>query len=104
MKDALILSLKQIYDALVAGGKNMMGIGVAVAAAGIIVGVVTLGLGGIITEVIEILSGGNFILILIITAIASLYTGNGTPYNSKLYCNGYSHSTCYSNAGGKSRG
>ena len=79
VRDALFLSLKQITDALVAGGKNMMGIGVAVAAAGIIVGVVTLGLGGIITEVIEILSGGNFIMILIITAIASLILGMGLP-------------------------
>ena len=79
IKDALILSVRQIIDALIAGGKNMMGIGVAVAAAGIIVGVVTLGLGGIITEVIEILSGGNFILILIITAIASLILGMGLP-------------------------
>ena len=72
-------SVKEILDALIAGGKNMMGIGVAVAAAGIIVGVVTLGLGGIITEVIEVLSGGNFILILIITAIASLILGMGLP-------------------------
>ncbi len=72
-------SVKDILDALIAGGKNMMGIGVAVAAAGIIVGIVTLGLGGIITEVIEVLSGGNFILILIITAIASLILGMGLP-------------------------
>ncbi len=76
---ALKQSLKDIMDALVAGGKNMMGIGVAVAAAGIIVGIVTLGLGGIITNVIEVLSGGNFILILIITALASLLLGMGLP-------------------------
>jgi TRAP transporter 4TM/12TM fusion protein len=69
----------QIMTSLVAGGKNMMGIGVAVASAGIIVGVVTLGLGGIITEVIEVLSGGNFLLILVITAIASLILGMGLP-------------------------
>ncbi len=79
VKKALITSLKEIIDALIAGGKNMMGIGVAVAAAGIIVGIVTMGLGGIITEVIEVLSGGNFILILIITAIASLILGMGLP-------------------------
>ncbi len=77
--ESLKKSLTEIIDALVAGGKNMMGIGVAVAAAGIIVGIVTLGLGGIITEVIEVLSGGNFILILIITAIASLILGMGLP-------------------------
>lgn len=76
---ALKKSVRQIIDALVTGGKNMMGIGVAVAAAGIIVGIVTLGLGGIITDVIEVLSGGNFVLILIITAIASLLLGMGLP-------------------------
>jgi TRAP transporter 4TM/12TM fusion protein len=76
---ALKHSFYQILTSLEAGGKNMMGIGVAVASAGIIVGVVTLGLGGIITEVIEVLSGGNFLLILIITAIASLILGMGLP-------------------------
>jgi TRAP transporter 4TM/12TM fusion protein len=76
---ALLKAAKQIRDALITGGKNMMGIGVAVAAAGIIVGVVTFGLGGIITEAIEILSGGRFFLILIITAIASLILGMGLP-------------------------
>jgi TRAP transporter 4TM/12TM fusion protein len=79
IKEALVISIKQLWSALVAGGKNMMGIGVAVAAAGIIVGIVTLGLGGIITEVIEVLSGGNFFLILIITAITSLILGMGLP-------------------------
>ncbi len=68
-----------IWNALVAGGKSMMGIGVAVAAAGIIVGVVTMGLGGIITEVIDVISGGNFVAILVITAIASLILGMGLP-------------------------
>ncbi len=76
---ALKHAVYQILTSLEAGGKNMMGIGVAVASAGIIVGVVTLGLGGIITEVIEVLSGGNFLLILIITAIASLILGMGLP-------------------------
>jgi len=78
-KSALRKTFLQIRDALVSGGKNMMGIGVAVAAAGIIVGVVTFGLGGIITEAIEILSGGRFFLILIITALASLLLGMGLP-------------------------
>ena len=76
---AIKKSLRQLWDSLVAGGRNMMGIGVAVSAAGIIVGVVTLGLGGIITEVIEVISGGNFFLILIITAIACLLLGMGLP-------------------------
>ncbi len=79
IQKALLKAVRQIWDALVAGAKNMMGIGVAVATAGIIVGVVTFGLGGIITEAIEFLAGGRFFLILIITAIASLILGMGLP-------------------------
>ncbi len=79
MKEAFLKSTQQLWQSLVAGGKGMMGIGVAVSAAGIIVGVVTLGLGGIITEVIEVISGGNFILILLITAFACLILGMGLP-------------------------
>jgi len=78
-KGVLRKTFFQIRDALISGGMNMMGISVAVAAAGIIVGVVTFGLGGIITEAIEILSGGRFFLILIITAFASLLLGMGLP-------------------------
>ena len=76
---ALRDALEIIWNALVAGGKSMMGIGVAVAAAGIIVGVVTMGLGGIITEVIDVIAGGNFVAILVLTAIASLILGMGLP-------------------------
>ena len=51
----------------------------ATAAAGIIVGVVAMGLGGLITEVIDVLSGGNIFMLLIITAVASLIIGMGLP-------------------------
>jgi len=73
------LSLRQIWDALVAGGRNMMGIGVAVSTAGIIVGVVAMGLGGLIVEVIDVIAGGNLVLLLVITAAASLLLGMGLP-------------------------
>jgi len=73
------LSLRQLWEALVAGGRNMMGIGVAVSAAGIIVGVVAMGLGGLIVEVIDVIAGGNLVFLLIITAIASLILGMGLP-------------------------
>ncbi|MBI9097175.1 MAG: TRAP transporter permease [Spirochaetaceae bacterium] len=79
VKNAILKSLYQLWSALESCGKNMMGIGVAVASAGIIVGLVTLGLGEIITQVIEVLSGGNFTLILVITAIACLILGMGLP-------------------------
>ena len=76
---AFKLSLRQIWDALVAGGRNMMGIGVAVSTAGIIVGVVAMGLGGLIVEVIDVIAGGNLVLLLVITAAASLLLGMGLP-------------------------
>ncbi len=69
----------EILDGLISGARNMVGIGVATAAAGIIVGVVTMGLGGLINDIIELLSGGNIILLLLITAVASLILGMGLP-------------------------
>lgn len=75
----LKLAMFQLWGSLVAGGRNMMGIGVAVASAGVIVGVVTMGLGARITELIDQLAGGNLVLLLIITAVASLILGMGLP-------------------------
>jgi len=76
---ALRLTANQLWASLVAGGRNMMPIGVAVAAAGIIVGVVNLGLGARIVEVVHAIAGGNFVLLLLITAVASLVLGMGLP-------------------------
>ena len=72
-------SLKLILDAMVAGGRNMVTVAIATAAAGIIVGVVTMGLGGIITEVIATISRGNIFALVGIAAIASLILGMGLP-------------------------
>jgi len=68
-----------LLQALISGGQNMIGIGVATAAAGIIVGVVTMGLGGLINDVIELLSGGRILVMLLITAFACLLLGMGLP-------------------------
>ncbi len=58
----------------------MMGIGVATAAAGLIVGTVTLtGLSGRMIELIEIISLGNVVLMLLLTALCSLILGMGLP-------------------------
>ncbi len=64
---------------LAAGGRNMAGVAMATASAGIIVGCVSLGLGQQITALVEVLSAGNIFLLLIITAIASLLLGMGLP-------------------------
>jgi TRAP transporter 4TM/12TM fusion protein len=68
-----------IFASLASGARNMCAVALATAAAGIIVGVVAMGLGGLITEVIDVISGGNIFLMLIITAIASLVIGMGLP-------------------------
>ncbi len=72
-------SITTIYDGLASGAKNMVTVAVACAAAGIIVGVVNMGIGGMITQIVEQLSGGNIYLMLLITAIASLLIGMGLP-------------------------
>jgi len=70
----------ELVDGLVSGGRNMIGIGVATAAAGIVVGTVTLtGIGLVMTEFVEFISGGNLMLILVFTAIISLILGMGLP-------------------------
>ena len=68
-----------LLNALAAGARNMVSVALATAAAGIIVGVVALGLGGLIAQVIEAISMGNIFLMLIITAFASLLIGMGLP-------------------------
>jgi TRAP transporter 4TM/12TM fusion protein len=72
-------ALGTILASLVTGGRNMVSVAVATACAGIIVGVVTLGLGGLITEVIDTLSAGNLYAMLLITAAACLIVGMGLP-------------------------
>lgn len=69
-----------LVDGLAIGARNMIGIGVATAAAGIIVGTVSLtGVGLIMTEVVELLSGGNLMLMLVLVAVISLILGMGLP-------------------------
>jgi TRAP transporter 4TM/12TM fusion protein len=72
--------VKDLIDGLVAGARNMIGIGIATATAGIIVGAVSqTGVGSALADVVEVLSGGNLIAILFLTAILSLILGMGLP-------------------------
>ncbi|MBI4356341.1 MAG: TRAP transporter permease [Gammaproteobacteria bacterium] len=75
VRDGILL----INSGLIAGARNMIGIGIATATAGIVIAVVTLGLGGLIGELVAMLSGGNLLLLLMITAAASLVLGMGLP-------------------------
>ncbi|MBK8908698.1 MAG: TRAP transporter permease, partial [Rhodospirillales bacterium] len=70
----------ELLDGLVAGARNMIGIGIATATAGIIVGTVTLtGIGAVMTDLVEVVSGGNIMLMLMFTALVSLILGMGLP-------------------------
>ncbi len=70
----------ELVEGMVAGARNMIGIGVATSAAGIVVGTITLtGVGLVMTEFVEFISGGNLILILGFTAVISLVLGMGLP-------------------------
>lgn len=77
---ALMQGVMDLRDGLITGARNMIGIGVATAAAGIIVGTVSLtGIGQIMTEIVEVLSGGSLVLMLVFTALISLILGMGLP-------------------------
>ena len=79
VKKAIVNSLRIIMEGLIQGSRNMMAVALACACAGIIVGVVNMGIGGMISYVVEYLSGGNIFLLLLITAMASLIIGMGLP-------------------------
>ena len=70
----------ELIDGLITGARNMIGIGIATATAGIIVGAVSqTGVGSALAEVVEVVSGGNLLAILFLTAILSLILGMGLP-------------------------
>jgi len=72
--------LQNLVGGLIFGARNMIGIGVATATAGIIVGTVTLtGIGLVMTEFVEFISGGNLMLMLLFTAFICLVLGMGLP-------------------------
>ena len=80
VSEALRHGVTDLFDGLSAGARNMIGIGVATAAAGIVVGTVTLtGIGLVMTEFVEFISGGNVLLMLFFTAVISLILGMGLP-------------------------
>jgi len=77
---AFFLGFRELSDGMVQGARNMIGIGVATAAAGIIVGTVAMtGIGLVMTDLVEFLSGGNLMLMLLLTAVICLVLGLGLP-------------------------
>ncbi len=71
---------RDFVQGLILGARNMIGIGVATGAAGIIVGTISLtGAHQVIGTVIEVISGGNLMVLLFLVAVLSLILGMGLP-------------------------
>ena len=76
----LKFGLSRLLSSLVNGSKNMVGIGLATATAGIMVGTVSLtGVGQVLATVVEIVSGGFLPAVLIMTAMLAILLGMGLP-------------------------
>ncbi len=71
---------RDLLAAFESASRNMTAVGIATAAAGIIVGTVSLtGIGLVMTEIVETVSGGNLIIMLMMTAVICLILGMGMP-------------------------
>src|SRR5690606_30538091 len=77
---SVIMGFGDLIDGLNTGARNMISIGVATATAGIIVGTVTLtGMGLMMTDLVEFVSGGNVIAMLFLPAFVWLLRHTGVP-------------------------
>lgn len=71
---------RDLVDGLELGARNMIGIGIATACAGIIVGTVSVtGLGLVMTDLVEVVSAGSLIGMLLLVAAVCLVLGMGMP-------------------------
>ena len=69
-----------VVEGLATGARNMIGIGIATAAAGIVVGTVALtGIGLVLAELVISASGGNLLIMLLMTAVICMVVGLGMP-------------------------
>lgn len=76
----VLASVDDLINGLESGARNMIGIALATAAAGIIVGTVSVtGLGLVMTEFVEIVSSGNIMVMLGLVAFVCLVLGMGMP-------------------------
>ena len=77
---AFVAGWRDFIEGLILGARNMIGIGVATGAAGIIVGTISLtGAHQVIGQVVEVIAGGNIWVLLILVAVMSLILGMGLP-------------------------
>ncbi|KIC19450.1 TRAP transporter permease [Leisingera sp. ANG-DT] len=80
MANAFVEGVHDLWNGLIDGARNMIGIALATATAGVIVGTVTLtGVGQVMADLVEFVSGGNLILMLVMVGLLSLVLGMGLP-------------------------
>ncbi len=76
----IVTAVQELARALNRGARNMAGVVIAMAAAGIIVGVVSVtGLGMMMVQVIETVAGGSILGMLAFTALMCIVLGMGLP-------------------------
>ncbi len=72
--------ISDIIKGMIRGAMNMVNVAIAIATAGIIVGAVgSTGLSNAMIEVVEIISGGNIIILLFMVMVLCLILGLGLP-------------------------
>ncbi len=77
---SLMTGVKDLFDGMVTGSRNMASISIATATAGVIVGVVSqTSVGAALADVVEALSFGNITLMLILVAVLCMILGMGLP-------------------------
>ncbi|MDO5528545.1 MAG: TRAP transporter permease [Paracoccus sp. (in: a-proteobacteria)] len=69
-----------LIESLATGARNMVSIAIATAAAGIVVGTVAMtGVSLVMTEIVITVSGGNLLIMLLMTALICMIVGLGMP-------------------------
>lgn len=69
-----------MYEGMISGARNMVPIGVATGVAGVVIGTVSLtGAHQVVGEFVEMLAGGNVMVMLLLVAVMSLILGMGLP-------------------------
>lgn len=80
LREAFAHGFSQALEGMITGARNMVGLAAAMGLAGIIVGAVTLtGIGQVMAEFVEFLSGGNLLAMLFFVALISIVLGMGLP-------------------------
>jgi len=72
--------LVAMVEGMISGARNMVPIGVATGVAGVVIGTVSLtGAHQVVGEFVEMLAGGNVMVMLLLVAVMSLILGMGLP-------------------------